>query len=544
MVLTRAYRSQENLVRYWALEAVKLCKAIEGVSVVSMDEPIAQLHDALRAMARERRVMLVGAEQCGKSSLLAGLAGCPLLQQVPLDAPFVCWRYRNEDGDARNSRFVPMQDWEGLELVDSRSCGEPAVVESLRALLPGTDVLVAVVDGRNAAASPVWELLASEEAQAARTAMLAVTFASGPQTSDAMRELCQARLGRSLPVYCVNPASESAMEVFCERVQDALESQPALRADIRAAMDAADALLHKVGHTLNDMESKFRTNSGFIRQLDEDIDGVLSRQLAMLPQHMGVYADTARRALPRLLRRLRWVFGWFFSPVLILRLELLGAGVERFYYHGLREDVLQLQMDSDRSFLFSSAKHWQVVRPEMQRALSFEIGELPEAELAEELAALRERLGVELYAPFAGVQLRSHLSKIFNAHAGWMRACLTFICLFLFLAGALGVLGQDLPAIALVGVALLIWLGAGIGHMVAARRVRREVETCCAAMEPALFARIKESVELLVVARMTAYRRLYNKPRLKVAALEEELQPRRQEQRHILHQLRGVVPHL
>ncbi len=544
MVLNRAYRSQENLVRYWALEAVKLCNAIGDMSVAAMEEPVADVHAALRLMSRERRVVVVGAAGCGKSSLLAGLAGCPLMAQLPLPSPCLRWRYRNEDGDASLSRFLAEPELEGLELVDTRPCTEAAVQEALAGLLPGADVLIAVIDGRTPESSPVWELLASEAAASARTAMLAVTFASGPQTSDALRECCRERLGRSLPVYCVNPASAAAMDVFRERVQDALDSPAALRADIRAVMDAGDRLLRKLGSALMTLEAKFRTNSGFIRRIDEEIDYFLAHQRSKLPQHMGFYTEASRRALPRLMRRMRRALGWFFSPVTILRLELLGSGAERFYYRGLRDDLLQLQQDSDEHFIFTCAGHWKDVRPRMLQELACDIGEFPEEELAGELAQLRERLGRELYAPFAHEQLRHHLGSLCNARAGWMRTSLAFICLFLFVAGALGVLAQDVPALALVAVAALIWLGATVGHLVAARRICRGIGERCARLEAPLGSTLAASVEQLVISRVTAYRRLYTMPRCKVAALEEELQPRQKEHQNILRQLRAVAPHL
>ncbi len=524
------------------MQAVELCHAIDGVSMTTLEEHSGQVLEAIVEMERERRVMVVGGAGCGKSSLLAGLAACPLMAQVPLEAPCVRWRFRNMGGDVSYSRFVPQQELEGLELVDSSDCAAPEVQQVLRALMPSADVLVAVVDGRTPDSSPVWELLACAEVASVGAVLLAVTFAGSPQTSDALRELCRERLGRPLPVYCINPASETAMAVFCERVQDALDSGNGLRAAIRRVVDASVDLMYKQGSALKTLEAKDRTNSGFIRRIEEEIDYFLSRQLANLPRLMELYVDASRRALPRLLRRLRWVFGWVFSPVTILRLELLGTGCEKFFYRTLSEEVLRLQMDSDRHFIVSCAGHWKSARPRMQQELGCEIGEFPEEELAQELARLRERLGRELYVPFAQEQLRHHLSVLFNSRAGWMRCCLTFICLFLFFAGALGVLEQDLPAVVLVAVALLIWLAATLGHLVAARRICRGIEEQGTALEKSVRSTLVEAVERLVISRVAAYRRLYTMPRRKVAELEVLLKPLQERHQNIYRQLRASAP--
>ncbi len=540
-MLTRGYRSQESLVKYWAMQAVELCYAIDDVSMTTLADYTGGVQEAIRHLSGERRIMVIGGDACGKSSLLAALADCPLMAQVPVGAPYVRWRFRNSSGSAEHSRFVPLQQMEGLEFVDSSSCASAETAAALRTLMPGADVLIAVVDGRSPETSPVWELLLAEEAASAGAVMLAVTYAGSPQVSDTLRELCQERLGRSLPVYCVNPASEPAMEVFCERVQDALDGPSGLRADIRRVVDASVDLMYKQGSALKTLEAKDRTNSGFIRRIEEEIDYFLSRQLANLPRLMELYVEASRRALPRLLRRLRWVFGWVFSPVAILRLEVLGVGCEKFYYRHLRDEVLRLQMDSDRHFIVSCAGHWKSARPRMQQELGCEIGEFPEEALALELARLRERLGRELYAPFTREQMRRNLSVHFNARAGWMRACLAFICLFLFFAGMLGLLGQDVPAAALACVAVFIWVLASIGHMVAGSRIRRAIEAQGKILENAVRVTLSESVERLVISRVASYRRLYTLPRRKVDELEVLLKPLQEHHQNLIRQIRAAA---
>ncbi len=540
-MLTRSYRSQESLVKYWATQAVELCYAIDDVAMTTLSEFVAPVLGAIRTMEAERRVMIVGGDACGKSSLLAGLADCPLMAQVPLKEACVRWRFRNSGGSAEHSRFVPLEQLEGLEFVDTRSCASAETAEALRALMPGTDVLIAVVDGRNAEASPVWELLASQEAAAIEATLIAVTFANSPQVSDTLRELCQSRLGRSLPVYCINPASSAAMEVFTERVQDALDSPTGLRAAIRRVVDAAVDLMYKQGSALKLLEATDRTRSSFLRRIEEEIENFLTRQRSGLPRLMEYYTEAAHRALPRLLRRLRWVYGWVFSPVTILRLELLGSGCELFYYRNMRDDVLRLQMDSDRHFLVSCAAHWKSARPRMQKDLGCDIGEFPEETLALELARLREALGRELHAPFSREQLRSKLGQLFVARSGWMRACLTFICLFLFFAGMLGLLGQDIPAAALACVAIFIWVLASIGHLVAGRRIRRAIEELGGVLESAVRVTLTESVERLVVSRVAAYRRLYALPRRKVDELEVLLKPLQEHHQNLIRQIRAAA---
>ncbi len=488
-------------------------------------------------MESERRVVMVGDKGCGKSTLLAGLAECPLMATVPMDGPFVRWRYRCDSGEAALSRFLPLPQLEGLELVDCCPCSAPGAAEAQRAIIRGADVVIAVLDGRSPDSSPVWELLASEEAAAVEASVFAVTFANGPEVSGRVRELCLERLGRKLPIYCISPSSSAAMEVFCERIQDELDSPTGLRADIRKVVEESTNLMYKLGSALKTLAEMHSTNSSFLLQIETEIDHFLVRQRSDLPRLVDAYAEVAGRARPRMLRRLRWVLGWVYSPITLLRLRQLGQGCELFYYCHMRQEVLNAQQEADIQFIVSCAAHWKSARPRMQKELGCEIGEFPEERFAEELERLRAQLGRELFTPFAREQMRHRFALLFNAHAGWMRTCLTFICLFLIFGGLFGLLGQDLPAVGFVCLSGLIWLAASVAHIVASYRIRRQMDDLCQLLDTSARMTLGESLGRLVTSRMAAYRRLYSMPRNKVALLQQRLQPLQEQHTHVNRQL-------
>jgi len=546
-MLQRGYRTQESLVRYWAGQAVELCRDIDDETLEEYALPVRQ---ALETLGRDRRVIVIGGEKCGKSTLLAGVAGCPLMARVPLTRHYVCWRYRSQDGDATCSRFLPEPSLEGLELVDTRSCADAEVAETVKLLLQGADVVLAVVDGRSPEQSPIWDILKSLPEKSVGACLLAVTFTDtlsaevALQLKDSMRELCRNRLGATLPQYFVSPGSESGMDVFAERVQDAMEAPGGLRSTLRHVLERSVDLVRKQGRVLNSRAAVARTDSGFLAGIEQEIDNFLSHQLVSLKQRADSYSAAATRTLPRLLQRFRRTFGWFLSPVTLLRLELMGTGTEKCFYRLLCEEVLRLQQESDRQFVLSCAGHWKSVRPRMKKTLECEIGEFPAESLESELEQLRTRLGRELYEPFARLRLRHHLSALFNAQAAWMQVCIAFICLFLFIAGVLGFIGQDTLGMTSVGVAFVLWLGGSIAHLTARSRLRKGLVEKGEELQLAMAETLSSSVERLVISRVAAYRRLYTAPRRKVAQHEAMLEPLQKRYSTINIQLSAISPRL
>lgn len=530
---------------YWAQQAVELCEAIDDSSLA---EHIAPVQAAMAALRRDRRIVFIGGKGCGKTSLLAAVTGCSVMAKAPWSGAYVCWRYRCDDGDATCSRFVPEESLEGLELVDTAPCESAA--ETVASLLPGADVVVAVMDARSPEASPVWPILAALGEGTVGTVLLALTH-SDTLSAEAVvnlgpsiRELCRERLG-SMPAACsVSPNNAAAVETFSMRVQEALAAPGGVRAGIRRVQQEAENLIYKQGSVLKSREDVMRMDSGFLAGIEQEIENFQTRQRQGVKGHCETFTDAVRRVRPRLLRRLRSAYGILFSPITLLRLELFGAGVEGAYCHMVQEDVLHLQEESDRAFILSCAAHWKSVRPRMKQTLECEIGDFPEEDLAVDLGKLRARLKHDLCEPFMQVRVRRELAEQFREPAGWMRALVMLLCLLLVTAGVLGFLGMNHSACYTVAAAALLWGCGSIGHYLSLRRMCRAVsavsERLCARMQ----SHLAEVVEQLIVSRVSAYRRLYTAPRRKVAEHEATLQPLQQRHSEILRLIRSVAPRL
>lgn len=524
-----------------------LCNDIDDESLVEHIEPV---RAAIRSLEKDRRIMVIGGDSCGKSTLLSGIAGAPLIARVPLQRHYVCWRYRSADGDATCSRFLPYEHLSGLELVDTQSCSDADVADTVRQLLQGADVVIATVDGRSYAQSPVWEVLRSMPEKRGGESLIAVTFTeklaaeASLNLKEKLRDFCREQLGNTLPLYFVNPTAEQDCEVFAERVQEALRMPDGVRATIRHVLDKGVELVRKQGRVLNARAAVGRTDSGFLAGIEQEIDNFLSHQMLGVKQRCEAYVGSANATLPLLLGCVRRALGSTLSPVVLMRLEQMGAGTEKCFYRMILDEVTKQQQESDEQFILSCAGHWKSVRPRMKKTLECEIGEFPTESLEVELSELRCRMGRELYEPFKSAGLRNRMADLYKKRIGWMRAFVGFVCLFLFVSGVLGFIGQDEPAIYSVGVAGVIWLVGSLAHIVASRRIRREVQRLAATLEAPLRSAISAAVEKLVISRVSAYRRLYTAPRHKVAQQEAMLEPLQKRYSTINIQLSSVFPRI
>lgn len=234
-MVRRGYTAKQVKVGYWARQALELYRDIEGES---FEELAAAVHQAMHTMARDRRIVVIGGAASGKSSLLGGMMGSDVPKRVSMEGAYLRWRYACTDGDPSLSRFLPIEELEGLELIDTGDCADMATEAQIRSLLEGTDVLVAAIDSRRLETDPCWKLLQEAEEKVGAL-ILAITFTDtlGSEATlslkDTIRKLCRERLKGTPMALFVCPTSEAALEPFTVRVQEALEAPSGVRRDIQ-----------------------------------------------------------------------------------------------------------------------------------------------------------------------------------------------------------------------------------------------------------------------------------------------------------------------
>lgn len=536
-------------MRYWAQQAVELSADIEDESLSSSEDAVL---DAIDLMAHDRRVVLIGAARSGKSLLLGGMTGCPVLSKVKPQHHFLRWRYMSDDtGSSDFCRFLPEPNLFGMELVNTRGCEDPAVVAAVAPLLPGADAVIAVVDARSLQESPVWEMLAPLQEEGGPACLVALTHvdmldaAHTVTLSENVRELCRERVGRALPVYQVNPTNPALADTFGDKVIEAMESSGGgLRAAIRTVMKCGSDLLYKQGSILKARDAVARTDSGFLQGVEQEIDNFLARQMQGVRNCVLNYAASAQRTMPRLLLHLRRSLGWFLSPVVLIRLENYATAAENLYYRLVLDDITILQEELDKQFVHSCNGHWRSVRPRMKQTLQCEIGEFPVAELENELEQLRKRLQSSLYEPFRFLKIRSYFASLFKSQVDWMRFFTTCMCLCLTIAGLLGFVELHRLAFIFLGIAGFFWLFGSLIHVLVVRKICQLVRRQAEPLHEGLTGYMTDLVQDMIVSRVSAYRRLYTGPRKRVADYETSLAPLQQRQSEIFRQLRSSAPHV
>ena len=544
-MLQRGYRKEESLTRHWAGQVIELCTDIDDETLTEYTKPI---EDAIKVLDRDRRVVFLGDSKSGKSSLLAGLLQYPAIAKTEMTDDYRCWRYRNNDGDATCSTFIPLENLEGLELTDTTGAEQESARETLLALAQTADVVIAVVDARKTDEAAVWDILAALPQERRSAALIAITHTDKLAAEDALRlkdslrEFCRKRLSSTPALYFISPTTMKGMEGFTQRVQEALNSPYGLRAAIRKVIDLSNDLLNRQYQILRAREAVSQNDNGFLNSIDREIDNFLSHQLTGIKNYTDAYSDAAIQALPATLTALKRAFGHWLSPVTLVRLNRFGPGAEQYYYNKLCKEILSRQEVSDANFVASCAGHWGHVRPRMKKSMECEIGDFPEQELHKELSNLRTRLSRNLYKPFSQDKMRRRISEIFESCTQWMQLFIFIICLCLISAGVLGFLNMTMAATWMLISTGIVWLIGSLLHLSTARSIRKDFVHLAEKLQETMLTGMGEDIKALLTSRVAAYRQLYTEPRRKVERNDSLLKPLQQRHLNITRQISSILP--
>lgn len=547
-MLKRSYRVQESLVRYWAQQAREMYAIIGDDEMQPLLEAVEQ---SLASMEGDRRIIVMGGADCGKTSLLSYISGLPVIRGGrQQESPYLRWRYGNNDGDAARSRFLPLPELKGIEFVDTGDCSEPEVQEELLRLLPGSDAAIVVADARQGGASPAWEVLQQLPINAVANVLVALTFTDHIGAEAALdlaariREMCRQHLRLVVLVCSVNPTSEQGVETFLTRVQETLDSPEGARRAIRNTLEATGRLMTRQSGIINARTAAMRDETGFLSGIESEIDTFLAHQLDGVEGCAQDYASVPLGVLPKLQRKLRRSFGYVLSPLCLMQLEDMGAGAESSYYRLVCKEIMERQRESDSRFTASCQAHWRSVRPRMKQAIECEINDFPQDVLEAELNRLRRQLEHELYQPFNRLRIRSALDNAFSDQVGWMHTAHMLLCICLVLAGLLGFLGLDTLALCALGAVLVVWVLGAVKHAAVLRRLSGGLEREARTLDSVVQDEMPKLVRELVVSRVGAYRSLYAVASQRVSEYVERLQPLQERHNAILRELRTTAPRI
>lgn len=549
MELRRPHQTEEGLVRLWADKALELCADIDDEEALAeYRDPVEKVLDALN---HDRRVVVLGGGDSGKSTLLANLSGAPVIAHATMEGHYTCWRYICRDGDASHSRFIPTSALRGLELVDTADLENENVRHTCEQLIQGADVVLGVLDARRVEISPVWDMLAGVEQENRSAWMLVVTQVNhldareGIALKEHLRQLNRARGAEGVRIFIysdVNDASATNAVRTC--VQELLQESHGLSASLRVLAERTMDLVQRADRVLSAREGVSRMYSGFMAGIEQEIDNFMHSQMIGLAEYTRGAQQMLLETLESLLAEVRRSLGWALSPGVLLRLELMGGMADKELYRLMDNALQHMQEEADKQFTMQCESHWKHVRPRMKKALECEIGDFPNAALQAELQTLRERLSRQMFEPLASTGLRARMFGIFVAHTGWMQGCVICICIFFILAGILGFLGHDTPAVTCVLLAIVTWGSGCIAQRIASRNICVSIQNLVRDMCTACEKQFHAAMESLIVSRVAAYRQLYTAPRRKVARREVELRPLQDRQKTIYTRLRILLQHL
>lgn len=541
-MLHRRYHTLSSFVESSSRQCLELATLIKDDKLDELTASLAQISSQLN---HERRILILGDAQSGKSTILANLVQVPAIAKRYAADAFTRWRYRPDSGEVSCSCFVPVPQLEGMELIDTKGLAGLSMRKAILPILPSVDICICVVDARKLAQSSIWDFLKEADDKMTCSVLMALTHTDHMPVEDVLRlrreaqELARDSFKRDIPVFpLASPDDSPAFENFLSALQGLMDSPRVAGRDLKEAGLLCANLIHSFGTALAIRERAIQSERMMLAGVDREIDSFLEGQLRSLVDLLTSYQDIFDKKLPYILDMLCHSIGFCFTPGKLLSRESLASRTEMYYFDLVLDEIVSRHIDLDVQFVLACGTHWKEVAPRMNHAMSCEIGVFDAAGLELELAQVRQRTGKYLHEAVLCEKMRPALSKIFQRALDWMMPSFVSICLTLIAASIVGFMGYNLIAFCFLGLAFFLWFMVSCAQWLELKYLHRHVTKIVKKMAPTLNTALVGALRHMVVARVSAYRSLYSVPRHLLEDQEKnlkELQKKQHDLHHFYH---------
>ncbi len=540
-MLSLAYRSQKSLINHLAGQALALSREIAESSLVEHENTLSQ---ALKVLTHNRRVLLLGRENSGKSTLLSALINEPLIPKVISRERVIRWRTTACEPESSPARYLMRDDLASLEFIDTTDHLLTGVVERLPELVAQSDIAIAVVNSRDLEDADFWimlrDLLALETRCQFAIVPTHIDTLDAKQTlrlKGAIQDGIHDYVKTPIPYFPLDTREESdELTRLNAYIQEILDGEQGMHRDLVEASNACQALLQKQANVLQSRQAARSADTGFLRSVDEEINRFQERQLAGVEPLIESYVNDLQEISEDIEDELSGYFGSLFIPSDLLVYERVAPEIEAEYYLQLNAALLERQKDSDQQFLLACKSHWTSVEERMRETLHCNISSFQSGKLLHELAELHRQLFHTVYETLQQNQFRHKLHSMLTPLIAKIYPLFILICLMTAVAGGLGFYEYHFFGLLCIIAAGFFWLLASLVQQLNIRATSRALKALLIEVNHSISQPLASALAELVLSRVAAYRQLYKEPRELLVEQEKKLIPLMQEQRKLYQQ--------
>ncbi len=540
-MLSLAYRSQKSLITHLAGQILALSSEIAEGSLVEQEK---RLEETVNALTHNRRVLLLGRENSGKSTLLHALIDEPLIPQVISRERVIRWRTTASERESTPARYLMRDDLAGLEFIDTTDHLLTGVVERLPELVAQSDIAIAVVNSRDIEEADFWTMLRDMQALETRC-----QFAIVPTHIDlldakqslrlkgAIQDGTHDYLREPIPYFPLDAREDSdELTRLSAYVQGVLDGEQGMRRDLVEAADACQELLQKHAQVLQARQAARSADTGFLRSVDEEINRFQERQLAGVETLIENYVNDLQEISEDIEAELTGYFGSLFIPTDLLVYERVAPEIESDYYLQLNSALLERQKESDQQFILACKSHWTSVEERMRDTLHCSISSFQSGKLLLELGELHRQLFHTVHETLQKNQFRHKVHSMLTPLIGKIYPLFILICLMTAVAGSLGFYEYHFFGLLCLIAAGFFWLLASLVQHLSIRTASKALKTLLVEVNHSVSQPLASALGELILSRVAAYRQLYKEPRELLVEQEKMLIPLTQQQRKLYQQ--------
>ncbi|MFC4990714.1 GTPase domain-containing protein [Rubritalea tangerina] len=518
------------------IDLIRLTRALAKRSKTAIDESEESMEESLK---RPYRFVVIGETAAGKTRFLEKLTGVGL-SHLEQGSPSVAiirdsgYRVFDKAEDPCEKHYTTRL--KGFELVEVHGYSRLSEdqLAAMRYLMDGADFVFWLFPAENPWSASTWDSVERDYAHAAMKSALLLHQADRRDDADTpmlmghMKELCEKRVERTLPIFATSIHADEGMQACFEYVNLTLNRSVDRRRELRNVYKQCYALLGRTEENIDDRSRSLAGDQEFLQSIEAQIDRMREEEVRHVIQNMSQLSKLLASQVKRIVR-----FTSLRTGVVASHFAIFGSGdtaskCERYMIDRVRAEAEEYARKESGKMRQQCREKWQEMRPHLEDRLTIDVGDFSEESFDIQEEAFVEGMSKAVGQSLLHLKLRRFLDVLVMRRYHVMRKCVKWALFFISLGALLGYLGSE-P----LGVLPLCVVGLGTGLLVMSViysrktgwQLRRSFAESLEDAVPALRKALREGYIDRVRAYYNGYTPMFESMRRLISDAKTELVP-------------------
>ncbi len=513
------------------------------------------------------RIMVCGEKGAGKTAFLSALVGRPLIASKARAIQVYGSKAVSIEKQDQTLSYDWIRNLGDIELIDTCGIGElnDLEIERIKLLMQRCDYVLWILSSSNPWASKTWDFIGeTRELVGDRSALILQQIDLRPPDDvpillDHLRSLCIQRAGHVLAIHTVSATMASAawsqsyrdpkrwkisgFEQVETRLAQEISTSKRRDLGLKDAFYSVKTVIDRLEDSIQHRVSALRGDKRVLQAVEAEVERERESEVKNARENLNKLGSVVSEEVLSTVKYARKKNGVIETLISLFTRGDGAVAIERRLQESVGEAAAVRAREIAFSILRRCEKHWQIMRPELQRKMAVKVVDFDTAEFQRKVDQFADKMEHSTRRAMVLLKLRRLLDRMMVMRQVALKRALIIVLSLISAASLIGFLSNDqthqIPSIILIIAAVLVLWMFWYGNKTKNALINDYADTIVGARLH-LAEMITDDYKDAVRVFFTAYFPMFDNIRHYIVEAESDLEPKQKECHELFLMIKAI----